>query len=452
MRFISTNLRRSALVVFGTAVLGCLHSSAVFADQEPDYEDWNAKFQSTYNWQRHPGFRSAYSGTNSLDARAETMYTFSATAMIGVRPWTGGEVFLNAEAVQGVPFTGNLVGLGGFTNGEITRAAGNEIKVYRQRLFLRQTWNQGGGSEQLESGQNQLAGSVDKNRTVLTIGNFSSLDVFDGNAYAKDPRTQFMNWSNWTYAAYDYAADARGFGWGFALEWYRNDWVWRIGRMSGPEVPNGLPVDLALGKHFGDQAEVEHAHTLFDQPGKVRVLVWRNRAVLASYSDALAYLVAHPGTDPQTFFKVRGGERNKYGIGINLEQAVNDDVGLFLRAMKTDGKTETQAFTEVDGSLSLGMTLKATALGRSQDTVGLAFARNTLSDDRRRFLAAGGISFFIGDGALHYGPETILETYYNLDVGHGAHITADYQRIKNPAYNVDRGPVDVYALRLHTEF
>lgn len=452
MRFISTNLRRSALVVFGSAVLGCLYTPAVFADQESDYEDWNAKFQSTYNWQRHPGFHSAYSGTNSLDSRAETMYTFSATAMVGFRPWTGGEVFLNAEAVQGVPFSGNLVGLGGFTNGEITRAAGNEIKVYRQRLFLRQTWNQGGGSEQLESAQNQLAGSVDKNRTVLTIGNFSSLDVFDGNAFAKDPRTQFMNWSNWTYAAYDYAADARGFGWGFALEWYRDDWVWRIGRMSGPEVPNGLPVDLALGKHFGDQAEVEHAHTLFGQPGKVRVLAWRNRAVLASYSDAKAYLAAHPGTDPQAFFKVRGGERNKYGIGINLEQAVNDDLGLFLRAMKADGKTETQAFTEVDGSLSLGMTLKATALGRSQDSIGLAFARNTLSDDRRRFLEAGGISFFIGDGALHYGPETILETFYNMDVGYGVHITADYQRIKNPAYNVDRGPVDVYALRLHTEF
>ncbi len=447
MGCISINLRVSALVL-----CGCLLSPAVLAEPAADYEDWNAKFQSTYNWQRHPSYHAAYSGPNSLTAGAEKMYTFSATAMLGLRPWTGGEVYLDAEVVQGVPFTGNLAGLGGFTNGEITRAAGTSPSVYRQRLFVRQTWNQGNGSEKLASDQNQLAGSVDKNRTVLTVGNFSTLDMFDGNTYAKDPRTQFMNWSNWTYAAYDYAADARGFGWGAALEWYRDDWVWRLGRMSGPKQPNGEAVDLALGKHYGDQIEMEHDHTLLARAGKVRVLAWRNRAVLASYNDALAYLIAHPGTDPQSFFKVRDGERNKYGIGINLEQAVSDDLGLFLRAMKADGKTETQAFTEVDGSLSVGLTVKATAWGRTQDTVGVALARNTISEARRRFLAAGGISFFIGDGALNYGAETIVEAYYNLDAGHGIHMTADYQRIANPAYNSDRGPVNVFALRVHTEF
>jgi hypothetical protein len=99
------------------------------------------------------------------------------------------------EVVSGMPFSNNLVGLGGFTNGEITRAAGSDLKLYRQRLFLRQTWNQGGGSEKIESDFNQMAGTVDKNRVVVTAGNFSTLDVFDDNKYAKDPRTQFMNWA-----------------------------------------------------------------------------------------------------------------------------------------------------------------------------------------------------------------------------------------------------------------
>ena len=193
----------------GLALLA--NSSAVLAEET---QEADARFQTTFNWQRHPGFRSSYAGANSLSHEAENMYTFSTTAHLGARVWQGGELYFNGEIVQGMPFTQNLVGMGGFSNGEITRAAGEQFKYYNQRFFFRQTWNRGGGTEWVTSDLNQLAGAVDKNRTVLTVGNFSTLDVFDDNSYAKDPRTQFMNWGNWTYAAYDYAADARGFGWG----------------------------------------------------------------------------------------------------------------------------------------------------------------------------------------------------------------------------------------------
>lgn len=422
--------------------------------QPADLEETAARIQATYNWQRHPSFPAAYSGPNSLREGADKMYTFTATAFLGFRPWRGGEIYLNPEISQGVPFTGNLVGLGGFTNGEITRAAGTHPTLYRQRLFLRQTWNNGGGTEKVESDFNQMAGAVDRNRFVLTVGNFSTLDVFDPNTYAKDPRTQFMNWGNWTYAAYDYAADARGFGWGFAAEWHQDDWVLRFGRMSGPREPNMLPVDLALGKHYGDQIEVEHAHELSGRSGKVRLLGWRNRARLASYRDALAWLEAHPGryAGPDALYSVRDTEKVKYGYGVNVEQELGTDIGVFLRAMTADGRTETHAFTEVDGSLSAGLAIRGTRWGRADDAVGLALARNTLSGDRRRFLEAGGISFFIGDGALRYRPEAIFEGYYRLALGKHVRLTADYQRIHNPAFNADRGPADVWALRLHAEY
>jgi high affinity Mn2+ porin len=288
----------------------------------------------------------------------------------------------------------------------------------------------------------------------LTAGNFSTLDVFDDNTYAKDPRTQFMNWGNWTYSAFDYASDARGFGWGFAGELYQNDWVFRFGRTTAPRSPNALPLDFALGKHYGDQAEIEHTHQLNGQPGKVRVLAFRNRAVLASFNDATAYLRANPGpgTDPQTILNVRNGNKIKYGIGVNLEQAINTDIGFFLRAMKTDGRTETIAFTEVDNSLSTGFLIKGSQWGRGQDTVGIALLQNQLSNDRRRYLEAGGISFFIGDGGLNYKPETILETFYSVGVRKGVWLTGDYQYVQNPGYNASRGPVNVFALRFHAEF
>ena len=149
---------------------------------------------------------------------------------------------------------------------------------------------------------------------------------------------------------------------------------------------------------------------------------------------------------------MRNGEKIKYGLGLNIEQAVNDEVGFFLRGMKSDGKTETYAFTEVDSSLSTGFLVKGNPWGRAEDTVGISLMTNYLSPGRRRFLEAGGISFFIGDGQLHYRPETIFESFYNWHVSKGLWLTGDYQRIQNPAYNASRGPVNVYALRFHAEF
>jgi len=448
-----------AMVALATtlgSLLGGFGASAwAAADARSDpaeFEERSARYQLTWNPQFHRSFAAPYGSPLSLRGSADHMYTLSLTAHWGFRPWQGGEVYFNPEIVAGKPFSDALVGLGSFTNGEITRAAGGKPRYYRQRLFLRQTWNHGGGSERIESDFNQMAGTVDRNRFVLTAGNFSTLDVFDDNAYAKDPRTQFMNWSHWTYASYDYAADARGYGWGVAGEWYHGDWVLRFGRMSAPKLPNGLQRDLALLRHYGDQLEIEHAHVLAGQPGKVRVLGWRNRGVLARFDDALAHLQANPGGDPQAILAVRRGERIKYGVGVNLEQAVNDRIGVFARVMRADGRTETQAFTEADQSVSVGTLMRGALWGRADDSVGVAWLSNGISAARRRYLEAGGLSFFIGDGALRYRPEQASEVFYSLGVAAGAWITFDWQHIRNPAYNAARGPVNVLALRLHAQF
>ena len=440
-----------AASLISIACLSFMIFSPAHASEE---ESMNAHFQTTFNWQKHPAFSAAYSGQNSIITDAESMYTFSNTAFFGVRPWQDGEIYYNPEVVAGVPFSTNLIGLGGFTNGEITRAGGSKLMYYRQRLFLRQTWNNGGESKAMEPGANQLAGTYDKNRVVLTIGNFSTLDVFDPNTYAKDPRTQFMNWGNWTYSSYDYAADARGYGWGFALEWNQDDWGVRIGRMSGPSEPNLLPADFALDKHYGDQIEIERHHTIGGHPGAVRVLGYHNRALLATFNDALAWLNAHPGqySGPDALYAVRYTEQDKYGLGLNVEQEISDALGFFLRAMRTDGRTETYAFTEVDNSLSTGLAIRGDLWGRGEDTAGVSYMQNTLSDDRRRFLAAGGTSYFLGDGGLNYQPEHIFEGYYSINLGKKIWFTPDYQFIRNPAYNADRGPIHVFAFRFHAEY
>lgn len=434
-----------------------------------DFETTQFKFQFTNITQYHRPFaerlpagydETKYSGTYprySLTNDADRSYTRTLTGYFGFRPWANGEFYVNPEITQGVPFTNNLIGMGGFYNGEITRAAGTQPKLYRQRVFFRQTWNQGGGEEKIDSDLNWMAGTVDKNRIVLTVGNFSALDVFDKNTYSNDPRRQFMNWGHMNNLAWDYAADARGFGWGFATEWYQGDWVVRFGRMTGPKEPNMLPVDFNLTKHYGDQIEIEHDHEIGDQPGAVRLIAYRNRARLASFRDAIRYGDANgwqpdPNNGMEYILNVRGAEKIKFGIGVNMEQALSNNLGVFLKAMWSDGRTETYAFGEVDRSISTGMSIKGGYWNRSQDTLGISFLSHFLSRDRREYLEKGGVSFFIGDGWLRYRPEQIFETYYSLSLLPSLWVTGDIQRVWHPAYNADRGPVNILGLRLHAEF
>jgi len=430
------------------ALQGCLFP--VWSHANPsEEEEWNARAQATYVWQGKRPFSAAYSGPNSLTVGKESSYSFTTTAMLGWRPAAGHELYFNPEAAQGVPLS-NLTGLGGFTNGEIARSSGPDLKLYRARLFWRKTWNQGGERVDVESAPNQLGGQIDRRRWVLTAGNFSVLDVFDGNAYSHDPRTQFLNWSLMTHGAYDYAADARGYSRGVALEWYHDDWVVRAGRFIQPWEPNQQVLDPHIFRHFGDQIEVEHAHGLHELAGKVRLLAFRNRTKMAKYQDAIN-LSAQTGSVPN-LGDVRHGDQIKWGVGLNFEQALSDAVGIFGRASWADGKTETYAFTEIDRSMSGGVLVNGGSWGRLQDSMGVAVARNGLSKVHRNYLAAGGLGFFVGDGQLSYRPEAVIEVFYNLGLAKTTWLTLDGQRIANPGYNASRGPVHVVSVRLHAEF
>jgi len=468
MRFKFISKRALALFSLPGVLLGSW-AQAIHATEDTGMEETQVKFQFTNISQYHRAFgekrpagfdESKYSGNfpvYSLTNAPDRSYTRTLTGFFGFRPWVGGEVYLNPEITQGVPFTSNLIGMGGFYNGEITRAAGTRPKLYRQRFFLRQTWNMGGEEQKIESDLNWMAGTVDKNRVVLTLGNFSTLDVFDKNAYSNDPRRQFMNWGHMNNVAFDYAADARGYGWGFAAEWYQDNWVMRFGRMTGPKRPNELPIDDQILRHYGDQLEVEHDHEINGQPGAVRVIAYRNRAKLASFRDAINYgnsvgWVPDATNGMEYILNVRGAEKIKYGFGINMDQAISSNLGVFFKAMWSDGRTETYAFGEVDRSIATGVSIKGGNWDRAQDTLGISYLAHFLSRDRREYLEKGGISYFIGDGWLNYRPEQIFETYYNLNITKKLWLTADLQRVWNPAYNGDRGPLNIYGARIHAEF
>ena len=424
-------------------VLGVCAAQAQEADEE---KRWDARFQATYVWQQKPSFKAAYSGPNSLSPDREKAYTFSSTAYLGWRPASGLEIWFNPEVVQGVAFSG-LHGLGGFPNGEQQKVSGPNPTFYRSRLFLRKTWALGGEDLPVEAEANQFAMTTKQQRLVLTTGNLAVTDVFDPNSYTHDARTQFMNWTFLTHGAFDFAADARGYSWGAALEYYRNDWAFRAGRFMQPIESNGLELDTRIARHYGDQIEIEHAHQLAGRPGQTRLLLFRNHARMGAFDDALA---SAAGGIPDLAAVRR--DQSKRGVGFAFEQEVRDDIGVFARASRHDGRTETYAFTEIDQSISAGVSIKGRAWSRAQDTLGMAVAANGLSQSHQRYLAAGGLGAFLGDGALNYGRERIGEIYYSLHLARRAWLSLDYQRIINPGYNRDRGPVSVASARMHLEF
>jgi high affinity Mn2+ porin len=435
-------------ISFGILAAICLALAGVARGQDVQEEELGAKFQTTYVWQRKYPFGAAYTGPHSLTPDIEKSYSFTATAALGARVWRGGEFYFDPEVAQGVPLSG-LTGLGGFTNGEIARTSGPTPSWYAARLFLRQTWGLGGGREKIESDANQLAGSADRRRLVLTAGKLSVQDLFDDNAYSHDPRTQFLNWSLMTYGAWDYAADARGYSWGVALEYFDGDWALRGARFMMPKQSNGLALNPRIFQSFGDQIELEHSHTLGGQPGKLRLLAYRNQADMGGYRDSIADASASGGTPDLATSREK---RVKYGFGVNLEQSLSSSVGVFARASWNNGEAETFAFTEIDRSISAGASIKGTAWGRSADSVGVALVKNGISGPHRDYLGDGGLGFFLGDGQLRYRSENIFETFYSFGVVKDFWVSLDLQRIFDPAYNADRGPVSVASARLHYGF
>jgi carbohydrate-selective porin OprB len=254
-----------------------------------------------------------------------------------------------------------------------------------------------------------------------------------------------------TYGAFDFAANQRGYSDGMALEYYDEDWAFRVGRFEQPKESNGLPLDSRIMAHYGDQVELEHDHEISGQPGKLRLLAFRNEARMGGFQDALDYWNAHARVGVPDVANVRK-DQSKVGFGANLEQNISSDIGLFVRASRNDGGTETYAFAEIESSFSAGTAIKGTSWDRADDTVGLAYVQNGLSSVHQQYLANGGLGFFIGDGKINYQPEQILEGYYSLFVVKNVWFSLDYQHITNPAYNADRGSVQIYGARLHLEY
>jgi high affinity Mn2+ porin len=413
----------------------------------PSEARFDLHFQLTTVTQYHPSFDAPYTGKNSLSPDEEHETTITSTLFLGARLWRGAEFYADGELSGGSGLS-HTFGIAGFPNGEAFRVGDAEPRIYLARLMLRQTFALGTETERVEEDQNQLAGEQPVHRLTLTMGKFGVADFFDTNTYSHDPRTQFMNWADWTSGAWDYSADTRGYTWGFVLEYFDAGWSARFAATAEPKVANGLEFDKDLLHAYALTTEVGRDFCLDGRKGTARLLLFWNRADMGNYREAIEQ--AGGGAPDVTATRREG--RAKWGFAVNVEQDLGNSFGFFLRGSWNDGQNEAWAYAEIERSFTTGVVRKAPWKSRPDDEAGLAFILNGLSRDHRDYLAAGGYGFMIGDGRLAYALETIVELYYQARLIEHLWLAGSYQFVANPAYNADRGPAHVLGVRLHAEF
>ncbi|MBR0834268.1 carbohydrate porin [Bradyrhizobium manausense] len=427
---------------------------------------FNVHVETTDIWQGYPTFRSPYelpasAGGRSLPGAGQARATTELGLYFGARLWQGSELWIEPEIDQGFGIA-NTTGLAGYTNAGAFKIGQAEPYARINHFFLRQTIDLGGTSETIAPGLMNFGDKVTSDRLVFTVGKYTAAEIFGRNSYL-NPKTDFINWSFLINLPYDFGGDAWTVSMGGAAEWYVGDWAFRAGIFdlsAGPSAGNPLSQLGAVGldesfKQYNVVGEIERRYTIWDQPGKIKLLGYVDHGKMGSYADALALWNSqgglNSGTNPDTGLVRKWA--NKSGVSLNWEQQITNGVGVFAQAGWMNGKYEIFDTSDVDRSLTFGVSIDGDRWSRPGDRIGIAGAVNSISKDYQGYLNAGGFGVLIGDGQLpRPGTENILEAFYRYQINPAAAVTFDYQFIQNPAYNKDRGPVNVFATRLFMAF
>jgi len=424
----------------------------------PDPDNINFHGQTTFVEQAYPAFRSPYSGTQSLPGGGQGRETIDVALYAGLRLWQGAQLWVNPEIDQGFGLE-DTHGVAGFPSAESYKLGFAYPYARVQRYFVRQTIDLGGETQKVDADISQFAGSQTANRLVLTVGKFSVVDIFDTNKYANSTKSDFLNWSTVNVGSFDYAGDSWAYTYGAAAEWYQGRWTLRGGVFDMSQTPAGGGGDSALGygldptfDQFEMLGEIEERHELWGQPGKLKVTGFLIRGRMGNFENAVALSQA-TGLDASDALATVRTYQSRPGVSLNLEQQVSENWGVFARAGWADGNVEPWDNTDIDRSVEAGVSINGKQWGRPDDTIGVAGVINGISSAHAAYFNAGGLGIVIGDGQLpNPGLEQIIEAYYSYAISSSTKVSFDYQFVANPAYNTDRGPVNIFAGRFHTQF
>jgi len=407
--------------------------------------------QANFIFQTHPPFHAPYSGPNSLDPNYEKATSRVVTFYTGIRLNDSTEILVDIEEAGGAALTTGL-GLAGAPNLDIVRNPLLSKAPYLGRGMIHKIFALSKDKVENERNYLSLFPELPRRRLEVRFGKFSMPDFFDINSVGSDTHFQFMNWTIDNNGAWDYAADTRGYTVGITADYEDRNWGFRFAEALMPKVANGIDLVWRPWQVHAENWEYELRHGFIPQKsGTVRLLAFTNSANMGIYRDAVtqfrAGLVSRPDITNHPWHITR-----KYGFGINLEQSLSKNLTAFSRFGWNNGKTESFAYTEVDQTFEGGLGAVGSMWRRRYDRAGITFVTNAICKDHQLYLAAGGRGFLLGDGALNYGREDIVETYYTAHVWKGVYLGPDLQHVNNPGYNRDRGPVLIPGMRTHLEF
>lgn len=407
--------------------------------------------QANIIFQANPPFPAKYSGPNSFQSRYNKATGSVITLYTGMRLGRSTEILADTEEAAGLGLSSAL-GIAGFTDLDAVRDPTLSDAPYLARLMIHHVFALSYEKNSADRGPLSVFSELPARRLELRAGRFAITDFFDVNSVGSDSHLQFMNWSIDQNGAYDFTADSRGYTWGLMAEYQCPAWGLRFAEALMPGPQNGGPLVWNLRHANTSNTEFElHRFFLKKQPGMIRLLSYVNHANMGIYQYAIDQYLAGKTPAPEIDdhpFQVT----TKYGFGVNVEQNLTASAILYGRFGWNNGKTESWSFTEIDQTVSGGIGLLGHLWKRNNDRAGLAFASNAISSVHARYLALGGLGFVLGDGALKYARENLLETYYTAHIWRGFYAAPDLQYIVNPGFNQARGPVIVSSFRLHTEF
>ena len=402
--------------------------------------------------QWHGAFPATYSGPNSLDRHPENATSKVYTLYLGYALTHTTEVFLDIESSGGHGLS-NSLGLAGIINLDVVRNGALSQVPYVARLMIRQIIPLSDDRVEEDRDELHLATSLPARRIEFRAGKFSMADFLDLNTWGSDSHLQFLNWTVDNNGAWDYAANTRGYTDGVLLEYDDHWWTARFVEALMPKVANGINLDADVARARAENLELEaRGNLIAHRAGVIRLLGYLNHANMGNYEEAVDDYLASDRTEPPNIIDTRREGRHKYGFGLNFEQAVTSNFGVFGRLGWSDGRNESFAYTEDDRTLQLGGFLGGAQWHRRNDRAGTVFVANGIVKTHQEYLAEGGLGFLLGDGALTYGPEKIFEGFYTLHLWRGFFASFDVQHINNPGYNQARGPVTVPGLRFHVDF
>jgi high affinity Mn2+ porin len=401
--------------------------------------------------QWHGSFPAKYTGTNSLRPEGENGTSKVYTLYLGYELTHTTEVFFDVESAGGHGLS-DALGLAGITNLDVVRNTTLSQDPYIARLMLRQIIPLSDERVEAERDELHLATSLPARRIEFRIGKFDMVDFFDLNTWGSDSHLQFLNWTVDDEGSYDYAANTRGYTDGVILEYDDHWWTARFAEALMPKVANGINLDADIARARAENLELEARGKLIaHRDGTVRLLSYLNHANMGNYREAIDDFLDGETSTPD-IISTRHQGRHKYGFGLNFEQEITPQVGVFGRLGWSDGRNESFAYTEDDRTLELGAFTKGDQWHRRNDRAGVVFVANGIVAAHQQYLALGGLGFLLGDGGLTYGPEKIFEAFYTAHLWRGFFASFDIQHVNNPGYNQVRGPVTVPAVRFHTDF